>query len=202
MPGQIAGATITVGVKKDCLAVPASALVDAGEGTVLNVVREGKSVVLHPKLGAQDKHWVEVLDTDLKPREPVIVEGGYALPDKTPVTTEPDKEDKKEPAKDDKKEERKEAEPKSAAQPSPGQRAATTEGAATTETRRARREQMVGGRWHVACSMWFTERYLPPTTYHLPYSRSSPCSSCLRGEIPLWVGTAHPAAKPGEGASS
>jgi multidrug efflux pump subunit AcrA (membrane-fusion protein) len=118
--GQIAGATITVGVKKDCLAVPADALVDAGEGTVVNVIREGKSVVLHPKLGAQDKHWVEVLDTDLKPHEPVIVEGGYGLPDKTPVTTEPEKEEKKEPAKDDKKEEKKEAEPKLAAKSGEG----------------------------------------------------------------------------------
>lgn len=100
--GQIAGATITVGETKDVLAVPADAIHDIGEGPVLSVVREGKSVVLHPKLGVRDKHWVEVLGTDLKAQEAVIVEGGYNLPEGTEVTAEPEKEEKKAENKDEK----------------------------------------------------------------------------------------------------
>ncbi len=61
---------------------------EEGEGAVLNVVREGKSVILHPKPGVRDNRWIEVLDTDLKPGEPVIVEGGYSLPEGTEVTDE------------------------------------------------------------------------------------------------------------------
>jgi HlyD family secretion protein len=115
--GQIAGATITVAVKKDVLAVPADALVDAGEGTEISVVRDGKSVVLHPKLGVQDNRWVEVLDTDLKPEEPVIVEGAYALPDRTPVTIEPAKSEAKEEKKDEKRDEEKKADDPAGARP-------------------------------------------------------------------------------------
>ena len=40
---------------------------------------------LHPKLGVSDRHWIEVLQTDLKPGEAVIVEGGYHLPEGTEV---------------------------------------------------------------------------------------------------------------------
>ena len=84
--GQIAGATITVGEAKDVLAVPPEAIYDLGDGVIVNVVRDGKSVVLHPKLGARDKHWVEILETDLKPGEPVVLEGGYNLPEGSEVT--------------------------------------------------------------------------------------------------------------------
>ena len=115
--GQIAGATITVGETKDVLAVPADAIHDLGEGPVLNVVREGKSVVLHPKLGVRDNRWVEVLGTDLKPQEPVIVEGGYNLPEGTEVTTEPEKEEK---AAEPKAKQEKEAEPKAKEKPAAG----------------------------------------------------------------------------------
>jgi len=86
--GQTLAATITVAEKTGVLAVPVAALVDVGEGPVLNVVRQGKSVVLHPRLGARDKHWVEVAGTDLAEGEPVIVEGGYNLPEGTEVNVE------------------------------------------------------------------------------------------------------------------
>jgi len=87
--GQTLAATITVAEKTGVLAVPLEALVDVGEGPVLNVVRQGKSAVLHPPLGARDKHWVEVAGTDLHVGEPVVVEGGYNLPEGTEVNVEP-----------------------------------------------------------------------------------------------------------------
>ena len=52
--------------KPDALAVPAAALDDLGEDDLrLNVVRKGKSAVLHLRVGMKTKEWVEVQDTDL-----------------------------------------------------------------------------------------------------------------------------------------
>ncbi len=85
--GQAVSATIVVR-EETALAVPVEAVQDAGEEAVLNVVRNDKTVVLHPKLGLKDEHWVAVSGTDLKPDEPVIVDGGYNLPEGTEVDTE------------------------------------------------------------------------------------------------------------------
>jgi RND family efflux transporter MFP subunit len=87
--GQTVAATIAVAEQAGALAVPAEAIEDLGEGPVLNVVREGKSAVLHPRLGARDDQWVEVVGTDLREGELVIVEGGYNLPEGTEVTVAP-----------------------------------------------------------------------------------------------------------------
>ncbi len=54
-------------------------------GRSCSVVRDGKSVVLHPEVGRRTEGWTEVSGTDLKEGEPVIVEGGYNLPEETPV---------------------------------------------------------------------------------------------------------------------
>ena len=70
---------------KAVLQVPAAAVLDLGEGPVLSVVRDGKSVVLHPEVGTSHEGWMAVSGTDLKEGEPVIVEGGYNLPADTPV---------------------------------------------------------------------------------------------------------------------
>ena len=59
----------------------------AREGHLV-VIRDGKTVILHPKLGLKDDGWIAVSDTDLKPDEPVVVEGGYNLPDDTEVEVE------------------------------------------------------------------------------------------------------------------
>ncbi len=83
--GQSVRVSITVDEHKEALQVPAIAIVDLGEGPVLNVVRDGKSVVLHPEVGTPHGGWVAVSGTDLKEGEPVIVEGGYNLPEGTPV---------------------------------------------------------------------------------------------------------------------
>jgi RND family efflux transporter MFP subunit len=86
--GQSVPVAITVDARPDALAIPAEAVQDVGEEQVFSVVRGGKSVVLHAELGIQERHWIEVRATDLKPGEPVIVGGGYSLPDGTSVTIE------------------------------------------------------------------------------------------------------------------
>jgi RND family efflux transporter MFP subunit len=94
--GEAVMASITVHEEK-ALAVPAEAVRDTGDETVLIAVRDGKIAVLHPKLGLKDDGWIAVSDSDLKPGESVIIEGGYGLdkldePDKVKVEiAEPEK---------------------------------------------------------------------------------------------------------------
>jgi multidrug efflux pump subunit AcrA (membrane-fusion protein) len=83
--GQSVQVSIIVDERKAVLQAPAVAVLDLGEGPVLSVVRDGKLVVLHPEVRTPHQGWVEILGTDLKEGEPVIVEGGYNLPEKTPV---------------------------------------------------------------------------------------------------------------------
>ncbi len=83
--GQSIQATIERGAKSAVLQVPVAAVLDLGEGLVLGVIRDGKSVLLHPQVGTPRDGWVGVSGTDLKEGEPVIVEGGYSLPEGTPV---------------------------------------------------------------------------------------------------------------------
>jgi RND family efflux transporter MFP subunit len=104
--GQSIRASIVINEHKAVLQVPATAILDLGEGPVLSVVRDGKSVVLHPEVGASHDGWVGVSGTDLKEGEPVIVEGGYNLPEKTSVELSNDGAKAKEPAKPDAKETR------------------------------------------------------------------------------------------------
>ena len=86
--GQAVSATVVVH-EKEVLAVPVEAVHDPGEGTVISVVRDGKTAVLHdPKLGLMDERWIEIGGTDLKCGEPVVVEGGYNLPEGTAVAVE------------------------------------------------------------------------------------------------------------------
>jgi RND family efflux transporter MFP subunit len=92
--GEAVMATIVVRAEKS-LAVPAEAVRDTGDDTVLVVVRDGKTATLHPKLGLKDEGWVAVSDSNLKPGEQVVVEGGYNLDDDTKVEVE-----KAEPAAD------------------------------------------------------------------------------------------------------
>ncbi|MDR3620228.1 MAG: efflux RND transporter periplasmic adaptor subunit [Paludisphaera borealis] len=83
--GQTVRATIVIEEREDVLQVPAVAVFDLGEGPVIGVVRDGKSVMLHPKIGTKQGAWVEVSDVDLKEGELVITEGGYNLPDGTTI---------------------------------------------------------------------------------------------------------------------
>ncbi len=83
--GESVRLSVVVEEHKAALQVPTVAILDLGEGPILSVVRDGKLVVLHPELGDAQAGWTEVAGTDLKPGEPVIVEGGYNLPEKTAV---------------------------------------------------------------------------------------------------------------------
>ena len=97
--GQTVALTITVEETPNVLMVPAEAIFDEGEGPILNVIRGGKAAPLHPReVGTAHEGWVAVTGTDLKEGEPVIVEGGYHLPEGTPVKVEAAKE-KDEPAR-------------------------------------------------------------------------------------------------------
>ncbi len=49
--GQSVRVSIIVEEHKAVLQVPTAAILDLGEGPVLNVVRDGKAVVLHPEIG-------------------------------------------------------------------------------------------------------------------------------------------------------
>jgi RND family efflux transporter MFP subunit len=101
--GQSLRVAIIVDERKGVLQVPVAAVLDLGEGPILNVVRDGKTVVLHPQPKTPHGGSIEVAGTDLKEGEPVIVDGGYNLPEGTPVKPagEKEKEDakKEEPAK-------------------------------------------------------------------------------------------------------
>jgi len=83
--GQTVRATIVIEEREDVLQVPAVAVFDLGEGPVIGVVREGKAVMLHPKIGTKQGDWVAVSDVDLKEGELVITEGGYNLPEGTTI---------------------------------------------------------------------------------------------------------------------
>jgi HlyD family secretion protein len=88
----VIGQTIRVSIARqehrDVVQVPVEAINDVGEGPVLGVVRDGKAAMLHPTLGVARGGWVAVLGTDLREGEPVILEGGYNLPEGTPVQME------------------------------------------------------------------------------------------------------------------
>lgn len=86
--GETLSAAILLRQRPDALAVPVDAVSDLGSGPIVNVVRDGKSVALHPHLGIQDAGWIELSDVELRPGEPVIVERGYNLPEGTEVSVE------------------------------------------------------------------------------------------------------------------
>lgn len=91
--GQSVRVSIIVDERKGVLQVPADAVLDLGEGPILNVVRDGKTVVLHPQPKTPHGGSIEVVGTDLKEGELVILEGGYNLPEGTPVKLAGEKED-------------------------------------------------------------------------------------------------------------
>jgi multidrug efflux pump subunit AcrA (membrane-fusion protein) len=93
--GQSVRVAIIVDERKGVLQVPADAVLDLGEGPILNVVRDGKTVVLHPQLKTPHGRSIEVAGTDLKEGELVILEGGYNLPEGTLVKTAGEKKDNK-----------------------------------------------------------------------------------------------------------
>jgi multidrug efflux pump subunit AcrA (membrane-fusion protein) len=88
--GQVVKANVLLKTENSQIAVPEAAIFDQGEGPLLAVVRDKKIKVLHPELGASEAGNVAVAKTDLKEGEPVVVEGGYAVPDDTEATILPE----------------------------------------------------------------------------------------------------------------
>ena len=93
LAGRVAvGETLTVQVlireRVNELAVPSSALIDLGEGPHILIVRDGKVVQLHPKSVATHGDYTIISGTDLKAGEQVVIEGGFNLPEGTPVRVE------------------------------------------------------------------------------------------------------------------
>jgi len=86
--GQIVAVGVTTN-RRRTLAVPQEAIQESGSVPVLYVVRDEKAVMLHPTLGLSDRQWVEISAGDLRPGEPVIVEGGYDLEDGAKVEVMP-----------------------------------------------------------------------------------------------------------------
>jgi multidrug efflux pump subunit AcrA (membrane-fusion protein) len=91
--GETVRATIIVAERPAVLQVPAAAILDLGEGPTLTVVRDGKTVILHPEIAKADKGWVAIAKTDLREGEPVVVEGGYNVPEGTVALTGKDAEE-------------------------------------------------------------------------------------------------------------
>lgn len=83
--GETLSVTILVQERANELAVPSSAIFDLGEGPHFLVVRDGKVVQLHPESVIAHGDWTVISGCDLKAGEQVIVEGGFNLPEGTPV---------------------------------------------------------------------------------------------------------------------
>ncbi len=88
--GQTVRVSIVVHELAKELVVPSAALIDLGEGPLLIVVREGKAVHLHPTSTATHGTWTIISGTDLESGEPVVIEGGFNLPEDTEVRIESD----------------------------------------------------------------------------------------------------------------
>jgi multidrug efflux pump subunit AcrA (membrane-fusion protein) len=96
--GQTLEVAITVAEGATVLAVPAEAVFDLGEGSIVCVVRDHASHQLHVEAGQPREGWTPVTGSDLRPGEPVITKGGFNLPDDTEVTIEPEAGASSEPA--------------------------------------------------------------------------------------------------------
>ena len=95
--------TIAANSKDDAVVVPTSAVTletsNANEGTVMVVDNQNVAHETKVTIGIRTQDKVEIVD-GLKGGETVVIEGNYALPDKTkvePQTDTEEKEDKKEP---------------------------------------------------------------------------------------------------------
>ena len=83
--GQTVGVSIVVAEVPAALVVPQAAVFDVGEGPRVMVVREGKIAHLSPESAVPHGKWNVILGTDLKVGEPVVIDGGFNLPEGTAV---------------------------------------------------------------------------------------------------------------------
>ncbi|HEY4220406.1 MAG TPA: efflux RND transporter periplasmic adaptor subunit [Myxococcota bacterium] len=80
LPYMFGHADIDFGTQDGVLVVPASAVVATAEGSVVYAVREGKAVLLKPKLGGRVDDDI-VVEDGVKPGDKVIVSGDSGLRD-------------------------------------------------------------------------------------------------------------------------
>jgi RND family efflux transporter MFP subunit len=83
-----ARARIVADVHRGVLTVPKAALT-GGDPPSLEIVEQGKAKQVTVRTGYDDGQRVEIAD-GLHPDDQVIVQGGYAVPDGTPVAAAPD----------------------------------------------------------------------------------------------------------------
>jgi RND family efflux transporter MFP subunit len=84
---SVARAKITVDVHRGALFVPKAAVVGSGETSAVTIVEQGKAKSVPVKLGYDDGERVEILE-GLEAGNQAVVQGGYAVPDGTPVAAE------------------------------------------------------------------------------------------------------------------
>jgi RND family efflux transporter MFP subunit len=82
---SVAQARIVVDVHRGVLLVPKEAVVGSGETSAVEIVEQGKAKSVPVKLGYDDGEHVEIVE-GLDAGAQVVVQGGYAVPDGTPVT--------------------------------------------------------------------------------------------------------------------
>jgi RND family efflux transporter MFP subunit len=83
-PGLVGQLTISLPEIADAIAVPEDVLADRDGAPVVTVIRDGKANVVPVKLGTRAGALVQVID-GLKEGDQLATEGGYGLPDETPV---------------------------------------------------------------------------------------------------------------------
>jgi len=72
----------------DVLLVPAQALIERDGKNLIFLARQGKAVARVVQTGLRTHQFSEVTDGDIKPGDPVIVDGFYAIKEGSPLTIE------------------------------------------------------------------------------------------------------------------
>jgi len=72
----------------DVLLVPAQALIERDGKNLIFLARQGKAVARVVQIGLRTHAFSEVTDGDIKPGDPVIVDGFYAIKEGSPLTIE------------------------------------------------------------------------------------------------------------------
>ncbi|NOX37261.1 MAG: efflux RND transporter periplasmic adaptor subunit [Calditrichaeota bacterium] len=85
--GMFGEARLAVGRFSDRLLVPRNAVIVRDQRKLVFIVRQGKAVWCYVRTGEENEDYIEIVssDFDLKPGEPVIVDGQFALAHDAPV---------------------------------------------------------------------------------------------------------------------
>ena len=93
--GMFATVRIAVNRYPNRLLVPRAAVVERDRRQLVFIVRDGKAFWCYVETGLENDDYVEVVSSafDLKPGEPVIVDGHFALAHNAPVEVDERKKD-------------------------------------------------------------------------------------------------------------